>query len=121
MIGGRSSGRPESSLNRELLFAMESARSRLAVAIATENKATPRPRWLWYLETEDRMRRCVREIRRLRTRGPDTYYEWLEALILLKQPLSSNDEETPEAQIMCRRMVEVLAILERADPGLRGT
>jgi hypothetical protein len=103
----------EHRLTRELLYAMESARSRLAVAIALENKATPRERWRQYLETEDRMRQCVRRIRFLPYCHADSQAEWLKALSLLKQPLPAVEKEAPvEAQVMCRRIMEVLDILD---------
>ena len=114
MLGGKPARGGEHRLNRELLYAMERARSRLAVAIALENKATPRERWQQYLETADRVRRCVREIRGLHNRNPERHLEWFEALSLLKQPLPTPDGDSQgEAQTMCRRMIEVLEILEK--------
>lgn len=100
-------------LYRELLYALESARTRLAVAIAAENKATPREQWLHYLETEDRMRRCVREIRRHTSRSIGRQAGWLEALCLLKQPLPEEDSNSRSAaRQLCHRLYDVLAIIE---------
>jgi hypothetical protein len=92
---------------------MENARSRLAVAVASENKLTPRERWRHYLETGDRMRRCVREIRRNSNRSIGKQFEWLRALDLLKQPLPAKEREyRGEAQLLCQRIYDVLAIIE---------
>jgi len=100
-------------LYRELLHALERARSRLAVAIAAENKITPRKRWRHYLETEDRMRRCVREIRCHRNPGLEKQGDCLQVLNLLMQPFPAGNRDTEgEAQLLCRRMYEVLAMIE---------
>jgi hypothetical protein len=92
---------------------MERARSRLAVAIAAENKTTPRERWRYYLETEDRMRRCVREIRRHAGLNIGKQFGWLQALDLLKQPLPIPDQKSQgEAQQLCQRLHDILKIIE---------
>jgi hypothetical protein len=102
----------EQRIYRELLYAMERARSRLAVAIAAESKTTTRDRWRHYLETEDRMRWCVRKIRRLHVPGTGGNSNWREALSLLQQPLPAIDENSRgEAQELCRRLQEVLEIV----------
>jgi hypothetical protein len=117
IVIGRETNRGRSHrLYRELLFALESARSRLAVAIAAENKVTPRDRWRYYLETEDRTRRCVREMRRLYGRGTRRRNGWLQALSLLKQPLTDdNGPSRGEAQQLCQRLSEVLHTIEGGD------
>jgi hypothetical protein len=103
----------EFRLHRELLCALERARSRMAVAIATENKSTPRKRWRQYLETEDRMRRCASEIRRAAGRNPEKLSDWTRALHLLKQPLTSPGQDSHgEAQLLCQRLCEVLVLIE---------
>jgi hypothetical protein len=51
-------------IHGELLFALESARMRLSVAIAMEAKSTPRDRWQYYLETTDRMGRFIKKLRK---------------------------------------------------------
>ncbi|MGA2264200.1 MAG: hypothetical protein ABSH28_22545 [Acidobacteriota bacterium] len=113
MIRGESLRSRDHCLHRELLHAMENARSRLAVAVASENKATPRERWRYYLETEDRMRRCVREIRRNSNHSIGRQFEWLRALDLLKQPLPADERQSRgEAQLLCQRIYDVLAIIE---------
>ncbi|HSW39384.1 MAG TPA: hypothetical protein VLL97_07825 [Acidobacteriota bacterium] len=49
--------------HRDLLIALESARTRLAVAMAVEYKSTPPARWRYYLATADRMTAVVRRLR----------------------------------------------------------
>jgi hypothetical protein len=100
-------------LHRELLIAIERARSQLAVAIATENKNTPRERWRHYLATEDRIRRCVKEIRCRRHPDPVCQRPWLQALHLLKQPLpEGNPHYGGTARELCQRLYDVLDIIE---------
>jgi hypothetical protein len=113
LTGGESIRSREPRLHRELLHAMESARSRLAVAIAAENKTTTRERWRYYLATADRMRKCVSEIRRLHGPGTARHSVWHHALDLLKQPLPSReDERSGEAQYICKRLHDVLELVE---------
>jgi hypothetical protein len=88
------------------------------VAIATENKRTPRRRWQQYLETENRMRRCVSEIRRTAGRNPEKSTGWAQALCLLKQPLAPPGQESyVDAQLLCQRLYEVLAVIESPGKG----
>jgi hypothetical protein len=51
-------------IHPKLLFALESARMRFSVAIAMEAKSTSRDRWMYYLETTDRMGRFIKRLRR---------------------------------------------------------
>lgn len=103
-------------LHRDLLIAIERTRSQLAVAIAAENKNTPRERWRHYLATEDRTRRCVREFRRHRRQDQGKRYDWSQALHLLKQPLPATDSEpSGRAILLCQRLHDVLEIIEGAD------
>lgn len=48
----------------ELLNALESARTHLAVAIAAEAKSTPIQRWQYYLDTSYRLCCFVRQLRK---------------------------------------------------------
>ncbi len=113
MIGGQPVKGRDYRLHRELLIAIERTRSQLAVAIAAENKSTPRERWRHFLATEDRMRRCVREIRRHHRQDPGKRYDWIQALNLLKQPLPAGEREhSGRAILLCQRLHEVLAIIE---------
>jgi len=113
LTGGELVRSRDPRLYRELLHAMESARSRLAVAIAAENKSTTRERWHSYLATAERMRKCVKEIRRLHGPGVARHLVWHHALDLLRQPLSSTeDERSGEAQRICKRLHDVLELVE---------
>ncbi len=120
MIAGEPVRGMDYRLYREFLHAMETARTRLAVAIAAENKVTPRERWHYYLDMEDRMRRCVREIRRHRQKNQGRQADWYQALSLLKQPLPiAGTRFRGEAQQLCHRLADVLAIMEdRSIPDL---
>ncbi len=114
MIGLEPARGIEQRIYRELVYAMERARSRLAVAIAAESKTTTRDRWRHYLETEDRMRWCVRKIRRHHVPGTCGNGSWREALSLLQRPLPAVDGKfRGEAQELCRRLQEVLEIIGR--------
>ncbi len=85
----------------------------LAVAIAAENKTTPREQWRRYLETEDRMRRCLKEMRRHYGRSMGTQAGLLVALHLLQQPLPEADPLSGgAARRLCSRLYEVLEIIE---------
>ena len=47
----------------DLILALESARTRLSIAIATQSKSTPPALWRHYLDTADRMSRFMRKLR----------------------------------------------------------
>jgi hypothetical protein len=112
VIGGDPARRREHLLYRELLYALESARSSLAIAIAAESKTTPRERWRHYLETQDRMRRCVRDFRRVYGLNFSRHPGWLRALELLQQPLPEGDKRREKAQPLCQRLYDVLNVME---------
>jgi len=83
------------------------------VAIAAENKATPREQWREYLRMQERMRSCVREIRRQRAHSGNRHPVWFEALRLLKQPIPTAESlQRGEAQQLCGRLSSILEILE---------
>jgi hypothetical protein len=50
--------------HRRLLFALEKARSQLAVTIAAESKSTPLQQWRCYLDIADQVRRFIKELRK---------------------------------------------------------
>jgi hypothetical protein len=72
-------------VQKELLRALESVRTRFAVAIAVETKTTSRSQWLHYLETADQTMRVIRRLRKMDTAGAPSYQGWLYALELLRQ------------------------------------
>jgi chromatin segregation and condensation protein Rec8/ScpA/Scc1 (kleisin family) len=49
---------------KKLLFALERARTRLAVTMAAESKSTPLDRWQYYLDTADRIRKFIKKLRK---------------------------------------------------------
>ncbi len=69
---------------RELIVALESARTRLAVAIAAETKSTPPERWQYYLETAAHTRRFIKKVRRANADLLQGSREWIDALETLK-------------------------------------
>jgi tRNA A37 N6-isopentenylltransferase MiaA len=96
----------------ELLRALEKARTRLAVAIATETKATPLTRWNSYLETADKMHRCLRELRSASRPGTRRQEDWARALDILKQiPRTSDVKSRGEANLLCQHLHAVLTQL----------
>lgn len=103
MIGNYASAR----VQRELLFALESARTRLAIAIAAETKSTPLRQWHYYLETADRMSRLTRKLRKAGYDWPSGHSGWIRALNSLKQ-LPVQDK----AQRLCEILGDIVAELE---------
>ncbi len=99
----------------ELVHLLEKARSRLAIAIATESKATPLERLRFYRETEERMHRCLRELRSYKRSGISRQQGWLESLEVLKR-LPTGPEYFGArhglALQLCERLREALAPLE---------
>ena len=59
----KSTGYDADLLKKELLHALETARSRLAIAIAEESKSTPWDLRRHYLDTADYMRRFALSLR----------------------------------------------------------
>lgn len=98
---------------QDLLKALESARTRLAIAIAAETKATPLERWNYYLETADQMRRCLKQLRALPRSGTMSSADWIEALATLKRIPQRSDPRLRkgEAHQLCQCLRAVLAQL----------
>ena len=96
------------ALKKELLFALESARSRLAIAIAEESKCTPWNLRRYYLDTTDHMSRFIV---RLRNGENDdealSMNEWMSALEALRE-ISLNDG----ARRLCGRLRGIVSALE---------
>ena len=93
-----------------LLRALERVRSRLAVAVARENKVTPPGKRSYYADTEEMLRCLLKDLRCLR--WPEL--TWSEAIDLLKRIPDFPDpqEEKTDALTLCRRLREVMARLE---------
>lgn len=76
------SGIPEKTLEA-LLFALESARTQLSVAIALETKTTPRDRRQYYLETADQMRVFAKKLRTAHAESLPGGQQWVKAIDIL--------------------------------------
>ena len=106
------------SLYLELLHSLEKARSRLAVAIATESKATPLERLRYYRETEEAMHRWLRELRVRRRTGleaQDAWYKVLESLKGILPGPEHHQSRSGGALQLCQRLNEALAPLEQIE------
>ena len=98
-----------------LLRALERVRTRFAIAMARESKITPSARWRYYLDTEERIRSLLKDLRC--QRWPDI--TWSEAIDALRRVPDFPDpqEESSDAEILCRRLSEVMTMLERRSHG----
>ncbi len=72
-------------IHRELLLALECARTRFAVAIAAEAKSTPPDQWQYYMDTADRLRRFAGRLRRSDLNVLAVHEEYSHALETLKR------------------------------------
>ena len=101
----------------ELLRSLEKARSRLAVAIATESKATPLDRLRYYREVEGTIHRWLRELRVRRRTGLEAHEAWFQVLDSLKGLLPGPDHlpARHSALQLCQRLREALAHLEQIE------
>ncbi len=114
MAGGISVDCGTEVLQRRLLLRLERARTRLAVMIAIESKTTTAERWQKYGETDMRLRRCLKDLRtgRLTLRRDSDPWIWaLQALDRLGEPIDDHACQS-EAQMLCRRLAEILEVLE---------
>jgi hypothetical protein len=68
----------------DLLVAFESARTRLAVAIASERRSTPPDRLQYYMETAEQTRWFMKKLRRANSESMHERQEWVYALENLK-------------------------------------
>jgi hypothetical protein len=94
-------------IHGNLVFALESARMRLSVAIAMEAKSTPRDRWAYYLETTDRMRRCIKRLRKNDIEFQRDPREWGRALDKLRTL-----PDPGRASRLCEMLRNIVAELE---------
>lgn len=112
-------GKQGREVGRVLLDALERARSRLAVAMAAGMKTAPGECRRHYQETEERMRRCLKELRARRRRGMPLEPAWaeaLEALDLLPPAPRSPAALQEGVRQLCIRLAAALAPLERVAP-----
>ena len=92
-----------------LLSALERARSRFAIAVATEKKATPPEKYRHYLQTEDRVRGIVRELRSQMSSAM-TWHQAIDALRKIPDFLESSSVYV-EADILCAELWDIMAAL----------
>jgi len=95
----------EKKLHKELLLALESARTRLAIVIASEKKTTLPSRWQYYLDTTDQIGLSIRALRRAAANDL-ALASWTRALETLKK--ISSDEQADQ---LCRTLREVVKAL----------
>jgi hypothetical protein len=104
--------------HREFVRALETARGRLAVAMAMESKTTPPDRWRYYRETEDRMRRYLKKLRSDRRSELEERVDLLELARALKRLPFTPDHSVArhgEAHQLCQKLREILAPLEQLE------
>ena len=94
-------------VQKELLLALESARMRFAVAVAAETKSTPLKQWQNYMETADRIRRLIRNLRNEGCTWVSAHNGWIPALNLLRH-LPVHDD----AQGLCKILGDIMEELE---------
>lgn len=117
MSGHESTKGDAHAIYRELLRALESARSRLAIAMATERKSTSLERTRYYIETDERTRQWVKRLRTMDRSSRTGRASWIQALEMLKKvpAHSTHRSRHGEAQQLCLHLREVLIELEQAD------
>ncbi len=98
---------PSTKIHKELLLALECARTRLAVAVAAETKSTPLHRWQYYLDTADRMRRYIATLRRRTFDAPPPPQAMVRAIEALKH-LPVQDQ----ALRLCQLLGDIVTELE---------
>jgi len=92
---------------RELVLALESVRTQLAIAMAAETKSTPPPRREYYLETAERTRWFVKRLRQSDAGALQQRQDWIDALESLRGlPAQSR------ALRVCQLLREVMEKLE---------
>jgi len=97
-----------SAVHQQLLSALESARTRFAVAIAAESKSTPVDRWRYYLDTADWVSQFIRKFRKVNSGAVTENQDWYRALEALKRvPLQKEN-----ASHLCRILRDVVMRLE---------
>jgi hypothetical protein len=97
----------EKKLKRDLLLALESARTRLAIAIASEKKCTLPSRWQYFLDTANQMGLSIRELRRAEA-GVFTLRSWTSALDMLRKMPAHE-----QAYQFCRSLRDIVSEIEQ--------
>jgi hypothetical protein len=100
----------------ELVHALETARSRLAVAVAADSKVTTLSQRKHYLETDARLRRCLRKLRARQRPGRSGHLIWTECLESLGLLLAEGACRG-RSHRMCACLDEILSRLEDGRDG----
>jgi hypothetical protein len=103
---------PMTGLCADLVRALERARSKFAVAVATESKRITKARLRELMETETEMRAWVKELRCLQKRGDSADPNWGEAIRAARSLLTS-PPESENAQSLSDRMKEIMSRYQR--------
>ena len=111
------------SLQRRVHFALERARTRLAIAYASERKRTTAMSWQAYTAVEDRMRRYLRRLRTGWDPAPRDSEKWIDALQSLENLPSNPVPDSPQGatQLLFQHLFHALDLLEgksEAESGL---
>jgi hypothetical protein len=99
-------GRDGFALKKDLLRALETARSRLAIAIAVESKSTPADRRRYYLDTADYLRIHIARLREERCNEKSPLQNWASVLETLRKMSVKNRAHTLCTDL--RRTIELL-------------
>jgi hypothetical protein len=97
----------EKKLKKDLLLALESARTRLAIAIASEKKCTLPARWQYFLDTADKMGLSIKDLRKTEA-DAFTLGSWISALEMLKK-IPAHEQ----AYQFCRNLRDVVSEIEQ--------
>lgn len=103
----------------DLIQALEAARSRLAIAAAADSKMTPPSQRRLYLETDARLRRCLRRLRDRQWPGCPEYSGWAECVESLSRMLAEGVCRG-SSWGMCLGLSDILARLEGGTGGIGG-
>jgi hypothetical protein len=99
------------AVHQQLLSALESARTRFAIAIAAESKSTPVERWKYYLDTADWISQFTRRFRKADSGALLQNQEWYRAYraleALKRMPLRNGN-----ASHLCQVLRDVVRRLE---------
>ncbi len=99
--------RASTKVQKELLLALESARTRLAIAMAAETKSTPLDKWRYYLETTDRICRYIKKLRKEDLDLPTASPHMDQAVESLRRlPVHG------KAMRLCQTIQDIVAMLE---------
>jgi hypothetical protein len=102
-----------SAICGELLSALERARTQLAIAVAAEAKITTLENRLRYVQTEERVRRSVKRLRRGIVLRTARLHIWSLALRALQRfPPEFEGGRESRSQRMCRCLLDVVATIE---------